>query len=83
MTSERRIAGRTDCFSAGHVIVDGTDERLRCLVWNMSDTGALIEVGADEAVPEAFTLVTAADQMTRRCEVIRRTGPRFGVAFVV
>lgn len=82
MSDERRYSGRVECFSAGHILVDGAAERLRCLVWNMSDTGALLEVGAEDAVPQAFTLHTAVDQMDRRCEVVRRTGVRFGVAFV-
>ncbi|MGV7033792.1 pilus assembly protein PilZ [Methylobacterium symbioticum] len=82
MSDERRLSGRVECFSAGHIIGDGAVDRIRCLVWNMSDTGALVEVGAEEAVPQRFDLVTATDQMTRRCEVIRRTGARLGVAFV-
>lgn len=81
MTGEQRLSGRTDCFSAGHIVVADTGRRLRCLVWNMSDTGALLEAGDDDAVPETFTLLTAIDQMSRRCRVVRRTGARFGVIF--
>lgn len=81
MTSEQRLAGRTDCFSAGHIVIADTGRRLRCLVWNMSDTGALLEAGDDDAVPETFTLLTAIDQTSRRCRVVRRTGARFGVVF--
>jgi hypothetical protein len=72
MAGEQRLSGRTDCFSAGHIVVADTGRRLRCLVWNMSDTGALLET---------FTLLTAIDQMSRRCRVVRRTGARFGVVF--
>jgi len=79
---EKRFSGRTDCFSAAHIVVEDTGRRLRCLVWNMSDTGALLEAGEDDAVPEAFTLLTAIDQTSRRCAVVRRTGARFGVVFV-
>ncbi len=81
MTGEQRLAGRTDCFSAGHIVVADTGRRLRCLVWNMSDTGALLEAGDEDAVPETFTLLTAIDQTSRRCRVVRRTGARFGVVF--
>ena len=81
MMAEKRMAGRTECFSAGHIVVDDTDKRVRCLVWNMSDTGALLEAGEADAVPEAFTLLTAIDQTSRRCTVVRRTGARFGVVF--
>jgi hypothetical protein len=81
MTTEKRLSGRTDCFSAGHILDHESGRRLRCLVWNMSDTGALLEAGDDDAVPEAFTLLTAIDQMSRRCTVVRRTGARFGVVF--
>jgi hypothetical protein len=81
MTSEKRLSGRTECFSAGHIVAEGHGRRLRCLVWNMSDTGALVEAGEDDAVPETFTLVTAIDQGSRRCAVVRRTGARFGVVF--
>lgn len=81
MTGEQRLAGRTDCFSAGHIVVADTGRRLRCLVWNMSDSGALLEAGDEDAVPETFTLLTAIDQTSRRCRVVRRTGARFGVVF--
>ncbi|MCJ2071299.1 pilus assembly protein PilZ [Methylobacterium sp. J-030] len=81
MTDEKRLSGRTDCFSAGHIVIADSDRRLRCLVWNMSDTGALLEAGEEDAVPETFTLLTAIDQTFRRCMVVRRTGARFGVVF--
>ncbi|MCJ2052014.1 pilus assembly protein PilZ [Methylobacterium sp. J-070] len=81
MAGEKRLSGRTDCFSAGHILEDDTGRRLRCLVWNMSDTGALLETGEEDAVPAAFTLLTAIDQTLRRCTVVRRTGARFGVVF--
>lgn len=79
--TEKRLSGRTDCFSAGHILDDDSGRRLRCLVWNMSDTGALLEAGEEDAVPEAFTLLIAIDQTSRRCAVVRRTGARFGVIF--
>ena len=73
MTDEKRLSGRTACFSAGHIFSEGSSRRLRCLVWNMSDTGALLEAGEEDAVPETFTLLTAIDQTERRCTVVRRT----------
>jgi hypothetical protein len=78
---EKRLAARTDCFSAGHILNEDTGQIMRCLVWNMSDTGALLEAGEEDAVPEVFTLLTAIDQASRRCMVVRRTGARFGVLF--
>lgn len=82
MSDEQRLSGRVDSFSVEHITGDGTVVRIRCLVWNMSDTGALIEIGEEDAVPRVFMLSTATDQMTRRCEVVRRTGARLGVAFL-
>lgn len=81
MASEKRLSGRTDCFSAGEIVVDDSGKRLQCFVRNMSDSGALLEAGEGDAVPEAFTLLTAIDQASRRCMVVRRTGARFGVLF--
>ncbi|AWN43130.1 PilZ domain-containing protein [Methylobacterium durans] len=82
MTSERRQEQRAECFSSGELLFEGV-AYTPCLIWNMSATGALIEVEPPSSPPDAFDLVVHADGVVRSCLVVRRTGRRLGVAFTI
>ena len=69
-------------FDEGSLVVGGAADDLYCWVWNMSDTGAVVEVKAGIEVPDSFSLVTTRGSVNLRCEVVRRAGQRFGVSFL-
>jgi hypothetical protein len=52
-----------------------------CLVRNISETGAALEVASPLGIPETFNLVIAGDHSSRRCQVAWRKDKRIGVAF--
>ncbi|WP_425374931.1 PilZ domain-containing protein [Methylobacterium segetis] len=82
MFAERRKEQRAECFSSGELLF-GEAACTPCLVWNMSEAGALIEVEPPSSPPDAFDLVVHADGLVRSCLVVRRTGQRLGVAFTI
>jgi|UPI00040512CB hypothetical protein len=52
-----------------------------CVIRNISETGAALEVASPLGIPESFNLVIAGDHSRRRCQVAWRRDTRIGVAF--
>lgn len=52
-----------------------------CVIRNISETGAALEVASPLGIPETFNLVLSGDQPRRRCQVAWRRDKRIGVAF--
>ena len=52
-----------------------------CVIRNLSETGAALEVASPLGIPESFNLVIAGDHSRRRCQVAWRRDTRIGVAF--
>ena len=52
-----------------------------CLVRNISETGAALEVASPLGIPETFNLVISGDHSSRACKVAWRKDKRIGVAF--
>lgn len=55
--------------------------QIDCIVKNVSDTGAGLEVSTPLYIPDQFTLFVPSDDLKRLCQVIWRRGNRIGVAF--
>ena len=51
-------------------------------VKNLSDTGAMIEVGTIVGIPEKFTLVIESADFKRECKIVWRQPTRVGVHFL-
>ncbi|WP_375462714.1 PilZ domain-containing protein [uncultured Methylobacterium sp.] len=81
MSDNRRSAPRKDAFRVANLSADGRADALECLIWDVSETGAQVEVAADAVVPDRFTLRITAYEPPRRCRVVRRDGRRLGVHF--
>ncbi|WP_373622468.1 pilus assembly protein PilZ [Methylobacterium sp. OAE515] len=54
---------------------------LDCLVWNVCDHGALLEINPDVALPGTFRLIASSLHVDKACSVIWRNGRKVGVAF--
>jgi hypothetical protein len=79
---ERRQQPRRNGFKTGSIFAgDGANE-VDCLVWNLSDFGALIEVEIATDLPSQFRLIATALFIDRECKTIWRDGRKIGVAFV-
>ena len=51
------------------------------MIRNLSSTGALLEIGAPTDLPNKFALVVLSNHKRQNCEVVRRQGHRYAVAF--
>jgi len=55
---------------------------LDCIVRNISETGALLQLETSVGVPDKFDLIIKPDNIKRSCEVAWRSAKRIGVRFV-
>jgi len=77
---EHRNAPRHRVLKTGTIEFGGGG--IDCVVRNMSDTGAALEVTSPLGIPDHFTLVIPQDHAARPCRVMWRKEKRIGVAFV-
>jgi len=73
ITPRRRIL-KTGSIESGGGVID-------CIVRNLSETGAALEVVSPLFIPDRFTLIVPTDQLKRRCYIVWRKQKRIGVAF--
>jgi hypothetical protein len=74
-----RIAPRRRILKAGSIQFGGGS--IDCIVRNLSETGAALEVVTPLFIPDRFTLVVQTEQLKRSCRIIWRKQKRIGVAF--
>jgi hypothetical protein len=77
---EKRKYQRTEINEPAYVSAGGSV--MRCVIRNISQEGAAIDVDNPSFVPARFRLVMASDSSTRDCTVIWIREKRIGVAFV-
>jgi hypothetical protein len=76
---EHRTIQRHRVFKAGTIAFGGST--ISCMVRNLANTGAMLEVISQASIPHQFTLVLSADRSNRRCHVVWRKDKRIGVTF--
>ena len=76
---EKRAAERHRVLKAGTIEFGGGG--IDCMVRNISDAGAALDVSSPVGIPERFTLVVAADGLHKPCRITWRKQKRIGVAF--
>ena len=74
-----RAAPRQRVFKAGTIEFGGGG--IDCIVRNISETGAALEVATPLSIPERFTLFVPSDQFKRACHIVWRKEKRIGIAF--
>ena len=84
---DRRLLPRTRILKGGQIfwptgaaVTWPNGSAVKCVVRNLSKTGAKIEVRSP--VPETFEIVFDVDHSRRSCRVVWRKGPMIGVKFV-
>jgi hypothetical protein len=76
---EKRRHQRTEINEPAYVSAGGSV--MRCVVRNISQEGAALDVENPSFVPGQFRLVMASDSSTHNCTVIWIREKRIGVAF--
>jgi PilZ domain. len=76
---EKRVFPRHRVLKAGTIEFDGG--AINCMVRNMSNIGAALDVNSPVGIPEHFTLVFPADGLDMPCRVAWRKEKRIGVVF--
>jgi hypothetical protein len=78
--NEHRKAQRQRTFKGGSISFD-TAFGIDCLVRNISETGACLEVKIPARIPDDFTLIIKPEHVRRSCHVTWRTARLIGVRF--
>ncbi|KTT67794.1 pilus assembly protein PilZ [Sphingomonas endophytica] len=61
--------------------IDFNGGAIDCVIRNISETGAALEVTSPVGIPETFNLVIPSDHTNRPCRVAWRRERRIGVRF--
>jgi hypothetical protein len=77
---ERRTAQRHRVLKQGALAFSGGGGA-DCMVRNISESGARIEITSPFGLPASFTLVIATDHFLRPCHAVWSADRRIGVAF--
>ena len=81
MHDERRQYVRRRTFKGGRIVFNRHFSAIECIVRNLSEGGACLEVANSIGIPDDFQLSVAADGLNRCCHVAWRGSGRIGVAF--
>ncbi len=77
---EKRLSPRRNTIIEATIVFDGGRTRIRCIIRNLSDTGAKLEVASVTRIPRTFDLVV--DKVRpQACIVIWRSVKELGVQF--
>ncbi len=74
---EQRYLPRHELSYPAYIDIGHGALHRNCLISNLSEAGARVDIGELVDVPEEFVLV-----IRRRCRVIHRSGGQIGVQFV-
>ena len=77
---EKRAAQRHRVFKGGTITFENSG--IACIVRNMSESGAAIDLDTSATLPQSFTLSIARDSFVRNCRAVWRSDKRVGLAFV-
>ena len=70
---------RQKVMKAGTIVFGGSG--IDCLVRNISDSGANLEVESQIGIPNSFDLVIDTEHSNHHCHVVWRKARRIGIAF--
>jgi hypothetical protein len=83
MAATKKREARKSLQRPGWITLEGGFAARRCVVRDMSTTGAKITIEDPNTLPAKLRLAFARDARTgRACEVVWRRGKSFGIRFV-
>jgi hypothetical protein len=77
---ENRTQPRLRTLKGGRISFNN-GAAIDCIVRNLTNTGACLEVASPIGIPESFELVLDSDGTTRTCHITWESAKRIGVAF--
>jgi len=80
---ERRAVQRSRVFLGGEVLIGRDFHPIECLIKNISECGAYLDVANDRLLPNEFDLVVRKSRMRHRAIVAWRIGARVGLVFQI
>jgi hypothetical protein len=78
---ERRAARRMRTLKGARIILNGGYSVLACTVKNLTDAGAMLQLGETTGVPTHFDLEVEPGRPLRKCSVRWRSPTVLGVSF--
>lgn len=78
---ERRKTPRKRTFKGGSITF-GLAPAIGCVIRNLSDAGASVEVESPVEIPDDFSLLIKPEAIKRNCRVEWRSAKRIGVQFI-
>jgi hypothetical protein len=81
MRLEKRLAPRRNTLIEAKIVFEGGRQRIDCVIRNLSDSGAKLEVGKVIGIPATFDLV-APGHRPHPCRVVWRSLKELGVQFI-
>lgn len=80
MTEEHRDASRHRVLKGGRIVINDGFSTYKCMVRNLSETGARLKVESIIGIPDSFQLVMD-DGQKHACTVVWKTAAELGVKF--
>ena len=77
----KRRAPRMRTIKGASLVLPRSESTFSCVMRNVSETGALVELPSTIGVPQEVTLQTADGMVNRSCSVAWRTQTRLGLTF--
>jgi hypothetical protein len=78
---EQRKSQRHRTLKTGTITFD-RGAGIDCIIRNVSQEGACLEIASPVGIPDDFLLVMISDKAQRQCQVAWRSARRIGVNFV-
>jgi hypothetical protein len=78
---EQRIAPRRNTMIVATIVYNAGQSRMDCIIRNLSDTGAKLEVPSVKSIPQTFDLMVPRHR-PQSCRVAWRSIRELGVEFV-
>jgi hypothetical protein len=79
--ANKRRAPRLRTIKGASLVLPGSASAFSCVMRNLSETGALVELPSTVGVPQSVILQTDDKTLNRRCTVAWRTETRLGLTF--
>ena len=77
--AEKRKTRRDRVLETG--LIRFGDLSVPCVIRNLSEIGAALEIGVQRFVPDQFTMIVVRKKKIYSCTVIWHKGTRLGVSF--
>ncbi len=79
--NKRRREHRNRTLKSGKIVFNDGHSVIDCIVRDLSDSGACLQVNSTAGIPRAFELIVANDSSSRPCQIAWQSETRAGIEF--